>query len=143
MAKMIFVNLPVTDLARSIAFYEAVGFTADQQFRDERAQMMTLSDNIHVMLLTHGRFADFTPKAIPDAKTNAQVLICTSADSREDVDAIVGRAAAAGAKLDPTPQQDMGGFMHGRSYEDPDGHIFEVMWMDVEAMTAAMQGEPA
>ncbi|RVT94438.1 VOC family protein [Sphingomonas crocodyli] len=143
MAQMIFVNLPVTDLARSIAFYEAVGFTADQQFRDDRAQMMTLSENIHVMIMTYDRFADFTPKAIPDAKTSAQVLICTSADSRDDVDAIIGRAAAAGAKLDPTPQQDMGGFMYGRSYEDPDGHIFEVMWMDVAAATAAFEAQPA
>jgi predicted lactoylglutathione lyase len=86
------------------------------------------------MLLTHDKYRQFTAKKIVDAKTSSEVLICLSADSREDVDALIGKAKAAGT-LDPTPQQDFG-FMYNRSFEDPDGHIWEVMWMDVEAAKA-------
>jgi predicted lactoylglutathione lyase len=143
MSKMIFVNLPVTNLARSIAFYEAVGFTADPQFRDERAQMMTVSETIHIMLLTHERFADFTSKTIPDPKTHAQMLLCLSADSRAEVDDVVARAVAAGGTPDPSPIDEVGDFMYGRSYEDPDGYGIGITWMDVAAMTASMQPEPA
>ena len=87
------------------------------------------------MLLTHDKYRQFTSKKIVDARTSSEVLICLSADSREDVDALIGRAKAAGGALDPTPQQDFG-FMYGRSFEDPDGHIWEVMWMDVAAAQA-------
>ncbi|WP_185983578.1 VOC family protein [Aureimonas mangrovi] len=139
MPKLIFVNLPVTDLQRSIAFHEAVGGTLNPQFTDETAACIVISDTIHVMLLTHEKFAQFTTKTIPDAHANAQVLVCLSADSRDEVDALVDKAKAAGGGADPTPTQDYG-FMYGRSYEDPDGHIFEVMWMDMEAATAAMAG---
>ncbi|MGV3769636.1 MAG: VOC family protein [Sphingobium phenoxybenzoativorans] len=135
MSKMIFVNLPVSDLAKSIAFYEAVGAVADPHFRGPTEQMMTLSETIHVMLLTHERFNSFTTRAIPNAHETAQVLLCVSEESRECVDATVGRALAAGSK-EPNPQQDHG-FMYGRSFEDPDGHIWEVVWMDVEAALAA------
>lgn len=139
MSKMIFVNLPVADLDKSKAFYEAVGAANNPAFTDETAACMVISDVIHTMLLTHEKWATFTSKTIPNARTTAQVMLCLSADSRDDVDAQVDKAAAAGGKADPTPTQDFG-FMYGRSYEDPDGHIWEVMWMDPAAIPA---GEPA
>lgn len=132
MSQMIFVNLPVTDLAKSKAFYEAIGATNEPKFSDETAAMMRFSEAVNVMLLTHGKWRQFTSKTIPDAKSNAQVLLALSRDSREAVDAIAADAKKAGAVIDPTPQQDYG-FMYGRSFEDPDGHIWEVMWMDAAA----------
>jgi len=140
MPKMIFVNLPVTDLAKSKAFYEAVGAANNPAFTDDTAACMVVEEgSIHVMLLTHEKWATFTSKTIPDAHTTAQVLLCVSADSREAVDGQVDKAVKAGGKADPTPTQDYG-FMYGRSFEDPDGHIWEVMWMDPTAIPA---GEPA
>ncbi|PZT97242.1 MAG: lactoylglutathione lyase [Brevundimonas sp.] len=137
MPQLIFINLPVADLARSIAFYEAVGATRNPVFSDETAACMVISDVIHVMLLTHDKWRTFTDRQIPDAQASAQVLLCLSQDSRPAVDAVVGRAERAGGAPDPTPTQDHG-FMYGRSYADPDGHIWEVMWMD----PAAVGGEP-
>lgn len=143
MSQMIFVNLPVTDLAGSQAFYEAIGATNNPQFSNEGGAMMSFSPEVNVMLLTHERWADFTPKAIPDAKTNAQVLLALSRDSRAAVDAITAIAEKQGAVTDPTPKQDYD-FMYGRSFEDPDGHIWEVFWMDLAAAGAAMaDAEPA
>ena len=140
MPQMIFVNLPVTDLDKSKAFYEAVGAANNPAFTDETAACMVVEEgSIHVMLLTHEKWASFTSKTIPDAHSTAQVLLCVSADSREAVDGQVDKAVAAGGKADPTPTQDYG-FMYGRSFEDPDGHIWEVMWMDPTAIPA---GEPA
>lgn len=135
MPKMIFINLPVADLARSIAFYEAVGATKNEMFSDETAACMVVSDVIHVMLLTHDKWKGFTDRAIPDAHASAQVLLCLSEDSREAVDAVVNKAADAGGKADPNATQDYG-FMYGRSYADPDGHIWETMWMDPAAVAA-------
>jgi len=141
MPKMIFVNLPVTDLDKSKAFYEAVGATNNPAFTDETAACMVIAEgSIHAMLLTHEKWATFTSKAIPDAHSHAQVLLCLSADSRDDVDAQVQKATAAGGKADPTPTQDFG-FMYGRSDEDPDGHIWEVMWMDPAAATGEFPAE--
>ena len=139
MPKMIFVNLPVTDLKRATAFYEAVGATKNPQFSDDTASCMVFSDTIFVMLLTHEKFRQFTPRPIADARAATEVLLCLSADSREAVDETVGKAAAGG-RLDPAPKQDHG-FMYGRSFEDPDGHVWEVVWMDVEAAMKA--GEQA
>jgi predicted lactoylglutathione lyase len=133
---MIFVNLPVSDLARSTAFYQAIGAAKNPQFSDDTASCMVFSDTIHTMLLTHEKFRQFTPRKIADARTTSEVLICLSADSRDAVDDIVGKAKGAGGGADPSPKQDYG-FMYGRSFEDPDGHIWEVMWMDVEAATKA------
>jgi predicted lactoylglutathione lyase len=130
---MIFVNLPVTDLPRSMAFYEAVGFTNNPQFTNEQAAAMMWSDEIVVMLLRHEFWKTFTSKTIPDAHENAQVLLCLSQDSQDEVEAIVGKAVAAGGKPDPTPKQDMG-FMYGRSFEDPDGHVWENVWMNMGAL---------
>jgi uncharacterized protein len=139
MPRMIFVNLPVTDLAASIAFYEAVGATKDIRFSDEKSMCMVFSDTIFVMLLTHDKFSQFTTRAIADAHATVQTLLCLSADSRDQVDSIVDRSAAAGGNADPTALQDYG-FMYCRSLEDPDGHIWEIMWMDP---AAAEQGPEA
>ena len=136
MPSMIFVNLPVADVKRSTAFYEAVGATKNPQFSDDSTSCMVISDTIFVMILTHEKFRQFSPKAIPTAHETAQVLLALSADSREAVDDMVAKAGAQGVKLDPCPQQDYG-FMYGRSFEDPDGHIWEVMWMD----PAAVEGQ--
>jgi predicted lactoylglutathione lyase len=130
---MIFVNLPVTDLQRSMRFYEAVGAANEPKFTNEAAAMMRFSEQVHVMLLTHDFWRTFTSKPIPNAHETAQVLLCLSCETREAVDAQVEAARAAGGKPDPTPTQDMGGMMYGRSFEDPDGHIWEVMWMDAAA----------
>lgn len=135
--KMIFVNLPVKDLSAAIAFYEAVGAVPNRDFADDNAQMLTFSETIHVMLLTHDRFRSFTPRAIPDAHATAQVLLCLSETSRDAVNATVDKALAAGGS-EPNPRQDHG-FMFGRNFADLDGHIWEVMWMDMEAMMAAGQ----
>jgi predicted lactoylglutathione lyase len=137
MSKLIFVNLPVTDLKRSMAFYEAVGATNNANFTDDTAACMVISETIHAMLLTHDKWRQFTSKPIVDAHASAQVLLCLSEDSRDAVSAMVEKAANAGGTADPTPIQDFG-FMYGRSFEDPDGHIWEVMWMDVEAAAKAM-----
>jgi uncharacterized protein len=138
MSKLIFINLPVADLPRATAFYESLGAVKNPQFSDDTASCMVFSETIHAMLLTHDKFRQFTPKAIADARSTTEVLICISAESREAVDDIVGKAARGG-KVDPCPVQDHG-FMYGRSLEDPDGHIWEVMWMDVEAAKVAMAG---
>lgn len=130
--RMIFVNLPVTDLRKSRAFLEALGAVNEPRFTDETAACMTLSDSIHVMLLTHDKFSQFTPLPIADAKAGSQVLLCLSSDSRESVDATVERAVSAGGAADPSPKQDYG-VMYGRSVADPDGHIWEIMWMDAAA----------
>ena len=137
MPSMIFVNLPVADVKRSTAFYEAIGATKNPQFSDDSTSCMVISDTIFVMIMTHEKFRQFSPKAIPNAHETAQVLLALSADSREAVDDMVAKAGAQGVKLDPCPQQDYG-FMYGRSFEDPDGHIWEVMWMD----PAAVEGQP-
>jgi uncharacterized protein len=135
-SKLIFVNLPVTDLKRATAFYQAIGAEKNAQFSDDTGSCMVLSETIHVMLLTHDKFRQFTPKKIADARETSEVLICISADRREAVDEVLKKAGEAGGTLDPGPKQDFG-FMYGRSFEDPDGHIWEVMWMDVAAATGA------
>ena len=134
MSKMIFINLPVTDLDRSIAFYEAIGGSKEPKFSNEQAAMIVLSDTIHVMLLTHDFYRTFTGKPIADAHNSSQVLLALSAESTGEVDATVDKASAAGGKADPGPKQEMGELMYGRSFEDPDGHIWEVMWMDPTAI---------
>jgi len=138
MQKMIFVNLPVADLAKSMAFYEAIGFVNEPRFTDDTAAAMQWSDTIVVMILTHAKWKSFTSKEIPDAKTTAQVALCISIDSRDEVDAITEAAAAAGGVADPNPPQDYG-FMYGRSFEDPDGHVWEPMWMDPKTATGEIE----
>src|SRR5271169_6970609 len=104
MAKLIFVNLPVTDLARSTAFYEAIGGTKNPIFSDATTSCIVFSETIHAMLLTHDKYRQFTARPIADAHKTSAVLIATSADSRREVDDIVGRAASAGGAADPNPK---------------------------------------
>ena len=139
MSRMIFINLPVADLAKSVAFYEAVGATRNLQFSDDTAACMVFSETIFVMLLTHAKFASFTSRPIGDRST-VHALLCLSCESKAAVLAQLEAAIQAGGTPDPTPEQDYGGFMYGRSYEDPDGHIWEIMWMDPAA--AAADGPP-
>ncbi|HLL59678.1 MAG TPA: VOC family protein [Allosphingosinicella sp.] len=141
MSKLIFVNLPVSDLGRSVAFYEAIGARKNPMFSDSTAACMVFSDTIHVMLLTHDKFRQFTPKRIADAHQTSEVLLCISAESRDDVDRTVEKAGPAGGVVDPSPRQDYG-FMYGRSFEDLDGHIWEPMWMDLETAGQAMSQQP-
>ena len=141
MPKLIFVNLPVTDLPRAKAFYEAVGAKNNPQFTDDTAACMVFSDTIHVMLLTHDKYKQFTSKPIADTHKTSAVLLAISEDSREGVDATLGKALKAGAK-EPRDKQDYG-WMYYRAFDDLDGHTWEVMWMDVEAATKAMSKEQA
>lgn len=135
MPKMIFVNLPVKDLAAATRFYKAIGCEQNMQFSNEQAAMMAWSETISFMLLTHDYFSTFTSKRIADAQQTCQVLLALSRDSREDVDAITKAAAAAGGKADVRPPQDLG-FMYTRAFQDPDGHVFEPVWMDMAAAQA-------
>ncbi|HEY0412081.1 MAG TPA: VOC family protein [Allosphingosinicella sp.] len=139
MAQMMFVNLPVTDLPRATAFYEAIGATQNPMFSDETAACMVLSETLNVMLLTHDKFRRFTPKPVADAHAASEVLLCLSAESREAVDDVTEKALAAGGR-EVRPAEDHG-FMYGRAFEDPDGHIWEPMWMDLEGFKAAMAGK--
>lgn len=136
MTKMIFINLPVADLARSTSFYEGLGAIRNEQFCDNTASCMVFSDAIHVMLLTHDKYSLFTSKPIADAHTTSQMLLCMSAESRHAVDEMITRAEAAGVRIDPSPIDDYG-WMYGRSFEDPDGHLWGVNWMDLAAFQAA------
>lgn len=139
MSRMIFVNLPVADLGKSRLFLEALGAVNEPKFTDDTAACMRISDTSFVMILTHEKFSLFTPRPIADARAGSEVLLCLSADSREQVDSFVERGVAAGGIADPGPKQDYG-VMYGRSVADPDGHIWEIMWMDA---AAAEQGASA
>ncbi|MFD6418083.1 VOC family protein [Streptomyces sp. NPDC060194] len=132
MPQMIFVNLPVKDLERSRNFYAKLGYTQNAQFSDDKCASFVVSETIHVMLLVEERFKDFTPKQITDTATSTEVLLCLSAESRDAVDAIVETALAAGGSAHGEPQDH--GFMYGRDFQDPDGHIWEHMWMDPAAV---------
>jgi len=136
MPKMIFVNLPVANLERSTAFYQAIGCTKDARFSNEIAVSMVWSDTITFMLLTHDFYRTFTPKQIIDARATSGALFALSFDTREAVDSFAEDALAAGGR-EAHGAKDMG-FMYGRRIEDPDGHGFEPMWMDVDAAIAAM-----
>ncbi len=132
MTTKIFVNLPVQDLQRSIQFFTELGFNFNAQFTDETATCMIVSDNIFVMLLTHDKFKAFTPKAICDATKSTEVLIGLSADSREQIDALVRKAVAAGGSTYNEPQDHA--FMYGHGFQDLDGHIWELIFMEPSAI---------
>jgi len=133
MSQKIFVNLPVADLPKAKSFYEAIGAVNNPQFTDDTAACMILSDSIYVMLLTHPKWATFTQKPIVDAHAASEVMLCLSADDRAAVDNMVAAASGHGGKADVTPLQELG-FMYGRSFEDLDGHIWEIMFMDMGQM---------
>lgn len=137
MAKMIFISLPVSDVARSTAFYQAIGAVKNEAFSDDRTtSCIAFSDTINAMLMTHEKYRYFTTKTIADPKTTSGVLMCLFVDSRQAVDDMISKAKAAGGSLDPSPQDDFD-FMYGRSFEDPDGHMWGVTWMDFEAAAKA------
>lgn len=135
MTKMIFVNLPVTELARARAFYEALGFVNNAQFSDDSSACMVWSEAIHVMLLTHAKWQGFTSRPIPPAGMS-EVMLAISCDSREAVDRMNEAAVRHGGTADVNPKQDLG-FLFNRSLADPDGHVWEAMWMDPAAIPSA------
>lgn len=125
----IFLSLPVTNLSKSINFYQAIGLKQNEKFSDQNAAWMVLSDTFNIMLIPHEKWREFTTRAIPDAKKTAQFGLIVSKESRDAVDSMIKSGAKAGGKSDPNPIEDHG-FMYGRSLEDPDGHILEAKWMD-------------
>jgi uncharacterized protein len=131
MATKIFVNLPVKDLERSKAFFTKLGFSINPQFTDETAASVVISEDIYAMILTHEKFKQFTPKDIADATKISEVITCLSFDSKEKVNEITEKALQAGGD-EVRPPMDYG-FMYGRSFSDPDGHIWEAIWMDINA----------
>jgi len=133
MSKMIFVNLPVRNLAASTPFYVALGGTVNPQFSGEHSSCVMLSDTIGVMLLTYDHYRQFTQRPIGDARKESQALIALSVDSRDAVNATLDKVVAAGGRADPNPAQDHG-FMLNRTAEDPDGYVWEIMWMDMSAV---------
>ena len=135
MSQKIFLNLPVSDLAVSCRFLEALGATREPKFSDTTGACMTFSDSIYFMLLTHDKYRQFTPLPIGDAKVSSTALIALSRDDRGAVDRTIDAAVAAGGTADPSPVQDHG-FMYGRSVADPDGHHYELFWMDMTATGA-------
>ncbi|WP_333878200.1 VOC family protein [Methylobacter sp.] len=132
MAAKIFVNLPVKNINKSVEFFTHLGFTFDSQFTDETATCMVVAENIFIMLLTEAKFKTFTPKAICDATSCTEVLVCLTVESREKVDELVGKAAAAGGATYNDPQDH--GFMYGHGFQDLDGHIWEIIFMEAGAI---------
>lgn len=130
-ATEIFVNLPVKDLNKSVAFFTKLGFTFDPKFTDENATCMIVGDNIFIMLLVESYFKTFTDKAICDARNSTEVLVCLSCDSRQKIDELVGNAVAAGGIAPRNPQDH--GFMYQHRFEDLDGHIWELIYMEPSA----------
>lgn len=128
MPRMIFVNLPVKDLKASMAFFEALDWTFNPDYTDENAACLVLSDTIYVMLLKEDFYKSFTHKEIPDTRTHSEVILCISAESREAVDALVQKAFAAGASHYNEPQ--IYDFMYSWSFQDPDYHLWEVVYME-------------
>jgi len=134
MSASVFINLPVKDLQRSMDFYTQAGFTNNPQFTDETAACMVYSEHIYVMLLTHEKFSQFITKAIADTATTTAVINSISMESTDAVNATMEKILAAGGK-EPTPARDYG-FMQQRSFEDPDGHLWEVFFMDMSKVPA-------
>ena len=132
MSTKIFVNLPVKDLNKSIEFFTKLGYTFNAQFTDKTATCMIISESIYAMLLTHKKFMDFTSKTIIDAHNNIEVMNAFSVDTREEVDAMMEKALAAGATENNQAQDH--GFMYSRSFSDLDGHVWEMFWMDLNAI---------
>jgi uncharacterized protein len=132
MPKMIFVNLPVRDLSASTAFYVALGGTVNPQFSGEKSTSLMFSDAIGVMLLTHDHYGEFTKRPIGDARRDSQAMIALTVDDRDAVDATLTSAVAAGGRADPNPAKDLG-FMYNRHIEDPDGYVWEIVWMNPTA----------
>jgi predicted lactoylglutathione lyase len=133
MTKMIFINLPVRDLQAATNFYLAIGGTLNPQFSNDQASSTMFSDSIGVMLLTHQHYGQFTTRQIGDARRDSQMLIALTAGSKDEVNATIEKGVAAGGRADPNPAQDLG-FMFNRHIEDPDGNVWEFLWMNPAAM---------
>jgi predicted lactoylglutathione lyase len=133
MTKMIFLNLPVRDLQAATNFYLAIGGTLNPQFSSDQASSIMFSDSIGVMLLTHKHYSQFTAREIGDPKRDSQMLIALTTDSKDEVNAVIEKGVAAGGRADPNPVQDLG-FMFNRHIEDPDGNVWELLWMNPSAM---------
>jgi hypothetical protein len=129
---MIFANLPVHDLQRSVDFWTGLGFSFNPQFTDQNATAMVISDDAFVMLLTEQFFSTFTKKEVADATKQTETIMALSAESREEVDGLVEKALATGGSVSNDTQQD--DFMYARSFQDPDGHLWEVVYMDPAAI---------
>lgn len=134
MATKIFVNLPVKSLDKSVQFFTKLGYTFNSQFTDETATCMIVAEDIFVMLLTEAKFQTFTPKAICDATKSTEVLVCLSCESRAHVDELVRKAVAAGGTTYNEPQDH--GFMYAHGFQDLDGHIWELIYMDAAALSS-------
>jgi uncharacterized protein len=134
MTRQIFVNLPIKNMERSKAFFGALGFSFNPQFTNEQGACMVVSDSIYVMLLTESFFQSFTKKPVADARESTEVIVCLSCDSRAEVDEFVKKARDAGGKVPNAPQDH--GFMYGHGFEDLDGHIWELAYMDMAAVPA-------
>ncbi|RXG94311.1 MULTISPECIES: VOC family protein [Bradyrhizobium] len=132
MPKMILVNLPVRNLAASTAFYVALGGAVNPQFSGANSTSLMFTDAIGVMLLTHDHYREFTQREIGDARRDSQAMFALTVDDRDAVDATLARAVAAGGRADPNPAQDLG-FMYNRHVEDPDGYVWEMVWMNPSA----------
>ena len=131
MARKIFVNLPIKDMKRSQAFFRALGFDFNPQFTNEQGACMVVSEDIFVMLLVEPFFQTFIKKPISDARKATEVLVCLSCESRAEVDALVKKALDAGGTAPNTPQDH--GFMYAHGFDDLDGHVWELVWMDPAA----------
>jgi predicted lactoylglutathione lyase len=131
-SRLIFVNLPVKDLSASMEFFRTLGFDFDEKFTDASAACMVVSEQAFVMLLEESRFSDFTSKQVADARTSTEAIVAVSAESREAVDGFADAALSAGGTSANEPMDH--GFMYGRSFNDLDGHLWEVMWMDPAAV---------
>jgi predicted lactoylglutathione lyase len=127
MSKQLFINLPVSNLPKSIAFYKALGFSQSPQFTDDAGTCIVISDTISVMLLTHTRFRDFTPKTVCDTSKAVEVLFNLRCESRDEVDSYVAKALTAGGSTYDKPE-DLG-FMYSHSFVDPDGHGWGIFYM--------------
>jgi len=128
----IFVNLPVRNLSQSVEFFRRLGFAFNAQFTDETATCMIVGENIFVMLLTRDKFKTFTPNEICDATKSTEVLLCLSSESRKAVDELVQKAVAAGGSTYSAPQDH--GFMYGHGFQDLDGHIWEIVYLEPSAI---------
>jgi predicted lactoylglutathione lyase len=135
MARKIFVNLPIKDMERAKAFFTALGFSFNPQFTNDKGACMVITQDIFAMLLVEPFFQTFTKKPVADATKGTEVLVCLSCDSREEVDTLVRKAVAAGARTPNAPQDH--GFMYGHGFEDLDGHIWELAYMVGTPPTAA------
>ncbi len=141
MPKKVFINLPVTDLAKSLAFYSALGMERNPKFSDDTAACMILSDTIYVMLLTHAKWQGFTTRPICPAGSS-EVSLALACEGKAEVDRLVAAGGASGGQIDVNPPEDHG-FMYQRTVADPDGHIWEPFWMDPAMAEAGVHEEAA